>query len=1019
VPPGRYNVDVSLAGFKSVHRQDLDIQVGSTTSIAITLSVGEVGQSIIVTGETPLVQTKNQAIQQVIGSAELTSIPLNGQNYLQAANTLPGVVPETKGRDNSFDAYGNSGLQNAFLLDGARNVNYMRGLDNEQRDMLRPPLDALREFTVQTSNYSAEFGASAGAVVNAVTRSGTNHWHGSMYDFMENSAANAKAYFSTPATAKGLLLRNQYGGSFGGPIVHDKLFFFAAYEGVHNRNDSYNRSQVPTALQHQGDFSQTNSPIYNPYTTIVSGTGYRRQQFLNNVISPSLINSIGQSLVNLYPLPNLYTGGTYYYASNIPNLSESNNGIGRIDDTISSKDSVFVRWGQTNASAYDGVGVPGAQDPDNVDINSKGIGFGYTHVFTQNLVNELRFAWTSISDVSNGTLPRDEVIPGLLDLAINEGFPAIGVQNQAQIGAEAVNNTPYSKTSGVFDWADNFSWSHGNQLINFGGEVMWIRPRTEAAQGGRGSIGFDGVFTEDPAHRTSTGSGVADLLLGIADTVSTGTTELSEERGWYYAGYFNDQWTVKHDLTLNLGARYEYTTLFYETTNREANLVLDPGPLFGALIVAGDPRLPRALAYGDKTNIAPRVGFSYQLPGRLNASLRGSFGIFYVQDEGNGINVDLSSNPPFFNYGAIQQSSNQLYPSTGFLIAPGTTIPRPSSINPATFALPPTYTGGLTSFPLHPKTGYVQEWNISFQKQLPRQILFEADYVGNHGVHLWGMAQGNQPTVLNGTTVQSRRPLFNITQSPINAVGDWNASQYEGLSAKIEKQMSHGLFFRNSFTYGHAFDLQNEGYGACDNCGNNGDVLQNSYDHAANWGSQDDDIRFRYTLSGFWEPPIGRGKAWLSHQRIASAIFGGFAFSPIYYWQSGLPFTPTLSANTANAGTTTLPDQICDPNKGGARNKEQWFNTACIIAPPPYTFGDMGRNTVRAPGQSGLDLSVMRNFPIPHWDGADLRIRIDSFNVLNHVQFSPPSANLGNTNFGQLTSAGAQRGLQAAARLTF
>ena len=592
------------------------------------------------------------------------------------------------------------------------------------------------------------------------------------------------------------------------------------------------------------------------------------------------------------------------------------------------------------------------------------------------------------------------------------------MQNKGSIGAEAVGNSPLAKTAGVFDWADNFSWSHGPHLIKFGGELMWIRPSTEAASGGRGSLGFTGAFTQNPQNRASTGNGVADLLLGDANSVSTGTTLYSEERGWYYGGYVNDQWQVSHDLTLNLGVRYEYLTPTYDTQNRMANFILDPGPLFGQFILAGDPRLPRSLVYGDTNNVAPRVGFSYKVPNIKDMSVRGSYGIFYAQDEGVGITSRLSSNPPFDNYGAISLSSDQLHPSTGFILSPNTVIPRPQPVDSSQFTLASTYTGGLTSWPLHIRMGMVQQWSLSIEKQLPASILFELNYVGNHGEHLPAKQQGNQPTVLNGTTVQSRRPLFNITQSSINAIGDWNATQYEGISAKVERRFAQGISFRNSFTYGHTFNLISQALDVCDTCGN-GDQLQSAYNHAVNWGSADTDVRFRYALTGTWELPIGRGKPWLANQRVASAILGGWVLSPIYVWQTGLPFTPGLSSDTANAGTITRPDQVCDPNKHAARSTAQWFNTACIVAPPSYTFGNLGKNTVRAPGQNNLDLSAQRNFPMPHWKSSNLNLRIDAFNAINHVQYSAPNATLGNSNFGQITAAAAQRQVQVAARLTF
>ena len=1023
VPPGRYNVDVVKEGFKSLHRDLLDIQVGATTTLDLALDLGETSESVTVSGQTPLIESKSQTLQHVIEQKELTDIPLNGRNYLEAANYLPGVVPQNSGRDNSFVAYGNNGLQNAFLLDGARNVNYLRGLDNQQRDAIRPPLDALAEFTVQTSNYSAEFGASAGAVVNAITKSGTNAWHGSVYDFVRNSAADARTYFSTAVTAKALLVRNQYGGSFGGPILRDRLFFFAAYEGLHNRSEAYNQTQVPTALERAGDFSKSVNasgaviPIYDPNTTTQVGASYTRTQFAGNMIPAARFNSIGLSLLQLYPLPNLQVGNTNYYASNVPSRLDQKNSIGRIDFAPSDKDSFFGRYAYIISDNYSGVALPSAQDPGNTTSTSQGIGLGYTRVVSPRVINEARFAWTTTGIVAAGLMPRNEIIPGLLDPAITAGMPNINVQNRGGIGAESVNNSPLYKSSGVFDFADNLSWSRGKHLFKMGGETMWIRPNTQAALGGRGSLGFTGVFTQLPSNRNSTGSGVADLLLGVAATVSTGTVLRSEERAWYYAGYFNDQWEATSNLTLNLGLRYEYLTPFSDTQNRLANLVLDPGPLYGQFIIAGDSRLPKALVYGDTNNIAPRLGFAYQVPNVNNFTVRGSYGVFYAQDQGSGITSRLSSNPPFYNYGAISLSSDQLHTSTGFTLSPTTSIPRPAPVNPANFVLSPAFTGGLTTWPIHDRLGYVEQWSLSLQKQVAWRMLVEANYVGNHGVHLLSRQQGNQPTVLNATTVQSRRPLSAITQSSINQIGDENATQYEGASAQISKRFDHGVSFRNSFTYGHTFDLQSQSLDTCDSC-SLGDTFQNAYDHASNWGSADNDIRFRYALSGIVQVPAKAGSGLLDN-KMAYAVLGGWALSPIFSYQTGRPITAGLSTDTANAGTLTRPNQVCDPNAGGARTLQTWFNTSCLVAPPAFTFGNMHKANIRLPSDTQLNLSAQRNFPLPKFHESNLNFRIEAFNIFNHPQFNAVNATLGNSNYGNITGAGPSRQLQAAVRLTF
>jgi hypothetical protein len=445
---------------------------------------------------------------------------------------------------------------------------------------------------------------------------------------------------------------------------------------------------------------------------------------------------------------------------------------------------------------------------------------------------------------------------------------------------------------------------------------------------------------------------------------------------------------------------------------------MDPGPLYLQFIVAGDSRLPAALMTGDKTNYSPRVGVAYKVPHVQDLTVRASFGIFFAQDQGLGISSRLSKNPPFYNYGAISQSSDQLNTSTAFTLSSSTVIPRPTPVSGADFVLDPSYTGGLTSWPTHFKNGRVQQWSLSIQKKLPWEMLFETNYVGNHGYDLMAREEGNQPTILNETTVQSRRPLAAVTQSSINRIGEWNATQYEGISAKLEKRFAQGVSFRNSITYGHAFDIIGDALDVCDSC-SNGDTMQNTYDHAANWGPSDLDVRLRYTLDGVFELPIGRGKLLPTRQRLATAVLGGWAVSPIYLWQTGAPVTGGMNSDTAFSGTLTRPNQICDPNQGGAHTRLQWFNTSCLVAPPNYTFGNAHVGTIKGPGQDRLDISLQRNFPVPHLEGSNLNFRLDGFNAFNHVQWSNPNANVGSSTYGQITSAGTQRQMQAAVRLTF
>jgi hypothetical protein len=1022
--PGRYNSHIVASGFKTVDRNAINVSVGSVVSLDVALELGESTQVVTVTGDAPLIEDKSETIAQVVSAKQVTDLPLNGRNYLDAANYVPGAIPTSSGRDNSFSAYGNTGLQNAFLLDGARNVNYLRGLDNQSRDMVRPPLDALREFTVQTSNFSAEYGAAAGGVVNAITKSGTNQFHGSAYDFLRNDNLDAQNYF---ATTKPLLVRNQYGGSLGGPVIHDKMFFFTAYEGVHQRDETPSTATVPTALERTGDFSQTRNtagavvPIYDPATTAGTGSTATRAQFANNIIPASRLNEIGNSLAQYYPLPNAPTLGPNVFRRNAPERIDSKNGIARGDVQLSTKGSIFGRYAQTSSSTANESALPApAANPGIATVSSKGIGAGYTRIITNSLINEFRFSWATMGILSVGTQARNEIIPGSLDLAVTSGTPNFNVSNISGLGGQApcCGNSPLQKTSGVFDFADNVSWSRGKHQYKVGGEFLWIRPRTFSTSNGRSSFGFNGVFTQDPRARGASGNAIADLLLGDADTLTTGTVAQNEERGIAYGIYAADQWQVTNNLTLNYGLRYEYGSPFIETQNRMANFVLDPGPLYGQFIFSGDSRLPRGLIYSDRNNIAPRIGFAYRVPGVKEMTVRGSYGIFYAQDEGTGVTNRLTSNPPFFGYGAVTTSSDQLNPATGFVLSSSASIARPSPIPPSSFVLAPTATATLVSWREHFETAYVQQWSLSIQKQLPWAVLAEVNYVGNHGSQLLGLGQGNQPTVLNSTPVNSRRPLATYTIAPVKTVGNWNSSQYEGISAKFEKRFDKGYSFLNSLTYGHAFDLQNPALDLCDMCGV-GDTLQDNYNRSANYASSDNDVRFRYVLTGIVELPFGRGKVWLGQNAVASAVLGGWAAAPVYQFQAGLPFTPGMSFDAANAGTLTRPTQLCDGNIGGAGTKQQWFNTACYANTTSYTFGNARRNILRAPNKNQLNLSLQRNFPIPKWHEGNLNLRFEGFNLLNHPQFKAPGSTIGNSLYGVITSADAPRQMQVAARITF
>jgi hypothetical protein len=1017
--PETYDVAVTVAGFAGQTQRGIVLHVGDVLNLRISLKPGSITESVVVVGQTPLLEEKSVTLGQVVEQREMSQMPLNGRNYLDLGRLAAGTVPSQGSRDQTFSAYGNGGLQNAFLLDGARNENYLRGLDNRARDMLRPPLDAIAEFQVQTSNYSAEFGASAGAVVSAVTRSGTNQWHGSAYDFLRNDRMDAYNFFAQPGYQP-LLVQNEYGGSLGAPVKKDRAWLFGAYEGTHTRSESVGFATLPTPALRAGNFGST--AVYDPLSTAPNpaGSGSVRAQFPGNIIPASRFDKIGQQLLNYYPLPNL-SGLANNYIRNVPQLQTNHNIVTRGDIQVSPKDSMFVRAAVAHLSLNANSTLPEpAEESTNRTINSEGIGYGYTRTFAATLVNEFRFSWTRLTIDQDETAPLDEIVKGSLDPQIQHGIPTFNVTGFAAIGAQpgVVGNSPLTKSSGVWDISDNVSKSRGRHQFKAGVDYQIIRPSTFSALNGRGAFGFTGVFSQDPQNRSKTGSPIADLILGDANSLTTGTVAQAVERGHYAGFYFQDQWTLTPSFTLNLGLRYELFFPYVEAYDHMANLVLDTASAkFGQLAIAGLNGNSRSLVSLDANNWAPRVGFAWRVPHVNGMVVRSSYGIFYAQDQGNGVTNRMTNNPPFYGYGGVSITSDQLNPSTGYVLSSGALAPRPAAIDPAQFVLSPSATTQLVNWSPRYTTPYVQEWNFSIQKQLPWQMVWETSYVGNKGTKLWGQTEGNQPLTNGPGAPVTRRPLAKYTVAPIKAFSPWNRSTYEGMSSHLEKRFSTGVSFTASFTYGRAIDLQNAALDACDGCGV-GNTVQNSYARDLQKGPSENNVPLRFALGGNWELPFGPGRPLLSHE-WASHFVGQWELSAVYSAQSGLPFTVNLSFDNANAGTSSYPNRICDGNISN-RSLQSWFNTGCFVAPASYVFGNEGRNVLNGPGKNNLDLGVHRSFRIPVRETMRLEFRAEAFNFFNHPQFGLPGTTIGNPGVGIISGTAVNnRIVQLALRLTF
>lgn len=995
--PGTYRVAVTLPGFKTGVRRGLVLQVGDRLNADMSLQVGEVHEQVTLVAQAPLLEAETSSLGQVVDTTTIVTLPLNGRNYLQLGNLTAGTVPTTRSRDRSFSAYGNRGLQNTFLLDGVTNVSYIRGLDNRARDAIRPSLDALREFKVETGNSSAEFGRSAGAIVNAVIKSGTNEFHGTAFEFMRNSALDARPFFQPPGTKKPLFIQNQFGGTMGGPILKNRAFFFASYEGTRIRNASPVLATVPTQDLRNGTFRGV--PLFDPLTTRPnpSGAGSVRDVFPNNVVPRQRWDPIAARLIDFFPPPNR-PGLVNNFVRNPRAAEEVDRLDTRVDHKWSDKDSFFARF-SLSQGRQDLVTTlpPPANVPIFRDVNTRGVALGQTHTLNPRTVNELRLGYTRVLVANKTTAAREDFgIRRVMDPKIN-GIPNFTISGLSGIGT--FFNTPLEKSSEVYQLVDNLSWVRGAHTFKTGFDIQVIRLKTFATLAGRGSFTFNGVFTQDPQRRPGTGHPLADFLLGLPNNATTGTTVRNDERSRAFYFYLQDDWKVTSKLTLNLGIRYELLKPYFDKANRMANFILEPSdPAFGTLVFAGTPGRPRALLNLDKNNIAPRFGLAYRIT--PHTVIRSSFGIFYGQDEGQGISQRMTNNPPFFI--SIPVISDQINPATAVQLSQG--FPE-GVVDPARLRNPSVISWS-PDFPLP----YIQQWSLNVERELPGGVLVQVGYVGSAGVKLISTYNANQPEPGPGPIDPRRRfPRF----GPINRSEPLVRSSYHGLSVRMEKRFAHGVSFLGGYTWGHvitttdATDITDENV-----------PIQNARNRRAERGNADHDIRHRLVFSSIWELPFGPRRRFLRGRPVLGGILGGWTVSGIAQIQGGLPLTPLLNIDTTNTGTTARPNRI----RGGSLSRSQrtvqrFFDVDAFVFPAPFTFGNSGRNILRGPGLVNFDFALYRDFRIT--EALTLQFRGELFDLTNTPHFDVPGRTIGTPQAGVISSAGPPRQIQFGLKVIF
>jgi Carboxypeptidase regulatory-like domain/TonB dependent receptor len=955
--PGNYKVVAVAPGFKTQTRTTITVKVQDRLRMDFDMTVGAVTETTEVTAETPSIQTDTSSLGQVVMGTQITELPLNGRDYIQLATLSTGVVRTSSGT-NGNSGGSSTGGQNSFVANGTRgtlNNFLLDGIDNNSNDnggvVLRTNVDAIQEFKLQTNSYSAEFGRSGGAVVNAIIKSGSNSYHGTVFEFFRNSALDARDYFELPTEKKASFKQNQFGGTLGGAIIKDKLFWFGDYQGTRIRNPLNWTSVVPTADERAGNFS-ADDPIVDPATGL---------PFPGNIIPQGSIDPISQAYMNLYPDAN--NDNTYVI---FPiEKDRIDQGDGRVDYSPSQRDQFFLRYSMSRRTDIRPAPLPGLANGGN---SSTGIGhedtygtsFGYTRTFTPTTVNELRLGFNHVHirrgvPVDGTQLPPDNLrVPGVPDDPRVNGLTLFAPSRFARVGDPRF--APTILTSQERQITDSLTLVRHAHTIKIGGELRWSQFNISQEAAPRGQFTFNGQYS---------GNSLADMLLGLPSRANISTIIGLYNRQHVPALFVQDDWKVTHNLTLNLGVRYDYFSPTVEAHNRQSNFDYATG----TLVTAGSNGASDGLVTVDKANFAPRLGFAWSPTANANTVVRGAYGIFFSgQEIRTAAPLQLAYNLPFFYEPLFINGATPAFTvSQGF-----PTLDPSQAVDP-----------GVTSVDSRLRTPYYQSWNFAVQHGLPGSISLEVAYAGSKGTHLQGVRDPNQVQVPGPGDVQPRRPLPQF--GGFTAITNIANSTYNSLQVKAEKRASHGLYFLSSFTYSKAINDLPEICCAAP-------FAENNYNLAAERGRADFDQTLRWVLSFDYEIPFGGSHSHVDN-RALDLVLGGWHVGGIYTLATGFPFSAYQNDDPSNTGTQGIPrpDQLRNGNlPRDQRTPARWFDTSAFSVLPDdaFVFGNAGRNTLVGPGQNVFDWSLRKEFAIT--ETQRLEFRAELFNALNHPNFSQP-----------------------------
>jgi hypothetical protein len=1069
VQPGDYTISVTAQGFEVSQTDVFHVNVGARQRVDLVLKLGAASDTVTVSGAATLLETDTSDRGETVPGAEAIALPLNGRSYADLAQLVPGVrrsliatVASNPPRDASYDVNGLTSMDNNFTLDGIDNNAYQEANQGYSNEAVIPSPDSLQEFKVQTDNYSAEYGRAGGAIINATTRSGTNAFHGGVYDYLRNTVLNAFGPFYGTGV-KPTLVQNQFGATFGGPVLKDKLFFFVDYEGLRSVAHQLTTATLPTPTELTGLFTSDGTatgkpiPIKNPYTGVVYSNG---QVPLND----ANIDPVALETFKYLPTPNI--PGAALTAANYQNLpaatTTDNKGDARADYILNSKQNGFFRYSQRGVVYYQPAPFPGIAGGNNngtLYAQTRQLAAGWNWTVTANSILELRFGqtWTksgkspiflgatnfyTAAGITGVNIPTDPTYTGGLNAQAVTGFTAFGEQT-----TNPQFNYPTQTNPRV-----NYTVGKGHHSLKVGYEFGLLNQAISDFHPKYGSDVYAGAFSSTTGS-TSQAANLTDFLFGARNNYSLNAyNEINYERYWHM-GYVQDDWKALPNLTINAGLRYEFVSPNYEQDNKLLNY--DPvgqrllhagtgtdvsntaaGHIYSLHYVGGSSLADRALVNPDYKGFGPRLGFSYQpMPKTV---VRGGYAISYAYLFRFGGEGMIGYNGPN-NYDA---TINQT-PSQGLCVTDAGSVTGSLTLDPSTcfrrtqdgyenaFDGPSNFSTlkAQTRYQLRDfKTPYVQAYHLSLQQELPHKFTLEVSYVGDHGVHIPALEDTNQartclaseiPAATPGqcaTSLQGRRPISTFT----DILTESNAGflDYNSLQTKLERRFSNGIFLINSFTWSHGVnnssaDLETQnGDGAVVNIANvKGDRGPSGYNQPLN-----------DTTSVIADIPFGHRKLFGGGiPGWEQQVLGGWQLTGINVVTSGVPINLTYTASTNQVVSTTSSVYALRPNltgtPGAVYGKTQtktnsslngYFTQVGVSVPSgSQLFGDAGRNDLRGPAFGQFDLAAHKKFTLPN-DRYSAEFRLEAFNVLNATNYISPGTSIGsvNSNSGAFTASG-------------